>query len=448
MSESYNLTEAPLTKILITLAWPIIATNFIQTTYGLVDMIWIGKIGGDAVAAVGTAVFFVNLANALFSMVSVGTGVKVSHAIGAENEKLAKQFIHNGFLMAALLSLIYLAFTFLFNRQLIGFFELNNPLIEKWAQGYFFITISGMVFTFFNSLFSVILNALGNSVRPFRLNMIGFILNMILDPLFIFGIGLFPKLGIYGAAIATLLSNLVVTVLFFIYTKDSFLFSRPFSFRLPQMGLVMKLGIPITLQRMTFTVISIIIAKIIVTWGAEAIAVQRVGIQIESISYMTAAGLQGAVAAFVGQNFGANRLDRIRQGYRISLLITTVFGLFITIIFVFFPKTIFSIFLSDGKSLELGIHYLQIIGLSQLFMCLEIMTVGAFNGIGKTYIPPIFSIIFTALRIPMAMIFSNSLGLNGVWLSIALSSVMKGIILVCWFHWTTERMSRQMKFEV
>lgn len=445
MSEVYHLTEAPLTKVLMKLAWPIIATNFIQTTYGLVDMIWIGKVGSEAVAAVGTAVFFVNLAYGLFSMVSVGTGVKVSHAIGAGKEKLAKQFIHNGFFMAALLSIIYMGVIFVFNRQLIGFFELNDPGIEKWARGYLCITIIGMIFTFFNNLFSVILNALGNSVQPFRLNMVGFVLNLLLDPFFIFGIGIFPKLGIHGAAIATLISNFVVTWLFMIKTKDSILFSRPFSFRFPQMGIVIKLGIPITLQRMTFTMISIIIAKIIATWGAEAIGVQRVGIQIESISYMTAAGLQGAVAAFVGQNYGANRLDRIRQGYCVSLLLTTIFGLLITAIFVLFPKTIFSIFLSDGKSLELGIHYLQIIGLSQLFMCLEIMTVGAFNGIGKTYIPPIFSIIFTALRIPMALIFSKSFGLNGVWLAISLSSVIKGIILVSWFLWTTKRMSQKMK---
>ena len=103
-------------------------------------------------------------------------------------------------------------------------------------------------------------------------------------------------------------------------------------------------------------------------------------------------------------------------------------------------KTAFGIFLADKNSLDLGVDYLRIIGFSQVFMCMEIMTVGAFNGIGKTYIPPIFSILFTALRIPMAVLLSIPFGLNGVWMSIAISSVFKGVVLVIWFKWSTRKM--------
>lgn len=205
------------------------------------------------------------------------------------------------------------------------------------------------------------------------------------------------------------------------------------------------MGIPITVQRVAFTVISIIIAKIIIQWGPDAIAVQRIGIQIESISYMTIGGLQGAIAAFIGQNFGADLLDRIKKGYQKALWITSVFGILISLLFILFPQPIFSLFLTDEAGLNLGADYMRIVGFAQWFMCMELMTVGAFNGIGKTYIPPIFSIILTALRIPMALVLSEPFGLNGVWISITLSSVLKGMILVFWFMRTLGKMNETLE---
>lgn len=117
----------------------------------------------------------------------------------------------------------------------------------------------------------------------------------------------------------------------------------------------------------------------------------------------------------------------------------------ISLIFILLPRPIFSLFLKDETSLYLGMEYMRIIGFSQLFMCMELMTVGAFNGIGKTYIPPIFSIILTALRIPMAIVLSGPFGLNGVWMSIAISSVLKGIILVFWFMRTLRKMNQPIE---
>lgn len=225
----------------------------------------------------------------------------------------------------------------------------------------------------------------------------------------------------------------MVTCLFAIFIRESRLLSNKLKMDINQMKEVLRMGSPITVQRVTFIFISIMIAKIIVQWGPDAIAVQRIGIQIESISFMTIGGLQGAIAAFIGQNYGADRHDRIKKGYQNALLITSIFGIMISICFILFPRPLFSLFLADEASLKLGADYMRIIGFSQWFMCMELMTVGAFNGIGKTYIPPLFSIILTALRIPMALVLSGPFGLGGVWMSIAISSVLKGTILVFWF---------------
>ena len=444
MKGTFNLTDDPITPTLLKLTLPIIATNFIQTAYGLVDMMWVGILGSGPVAAIGTASFFVNLAAALFSMVAIGSSVKVAHSMGAGKEDKAKEFIHNGFLMSIILGILYILFILSSKEKLIGFFELGDPVVERMAAQFLVISLIGTIFTFFNTLFSLVLNSMGNSRQPFRVNMVGFLVNMTLDPLLIFGVGSFNGWGVQGAAFATLVANVLVTILFLVHTKSSFMFSRPFSINTSGMKEVLKMGSPITVQRVTFTVISIIIAKIIVQWGPEAIAVQRVGIQIESISYMTIGGFQGAIAAFVGQNFGAKRFDRIHKGYQRALLITMAFGVCISILFILFPKQLFSLFLSDKNSLALGADYLRILGYSQVFMCMEIMTVGAFNGIGKTYIPPIFNITFTALRIPLALVLSGPFGLNGVWMSIAISSVFKGIVLVFWFKWSIRKMPRSL----
>ncbi|UNK16114.1 MATE family efflux transporter [Paenibacillus sp. N3/727] len=434
MKGTNDLTQGPIMPTLMKLTIPIIATNFISTTYGLVDMIWVGRLGSGPVAAIGTASFFINLAIALATMITIGTGIKVSHCMGAGQVEQARSYVKNGFVMSVVLGLLYMVFIVLTKDHLIGFFDLGSDEVELMAKQFLLISIVGIVFSILNTLYATILNAMGNSKQPFHIFSVGLILNIILDPFLIFGVGSFEGWGVAGAAIATLTANVLVTVLFIIQTRSSQFMSKSSVWDSHLMKQVIRMGLPITIQRVTFTIISIIIAKIIVRWGADAIAVQKVGIQIESISYMTIGGLQGAIAAFFGQNYGARQLDRIQQGYRKALLLTSVFGTFISLVFILFPQQLFSLFLSDEASLKLGTDYMRIIGFSQLFMCMELMTVGAFNGIGKTHIPPIFSILFTALRIPLALILSEPFGLNGVWMSIALSSVFKGVILVFWFR--------------
>ncbi|WMT43256.1 MATE family efflux transporter [Paenibacillus sp. D2_2] len=336
MKGTMNLTEGPIAPTLLKLTLPIIATNFISTTYGLVDMIWVGKLGSDPVAAIGTASFFVNLAVALSTMITIGTGIKVAQSIGGGREEQAGVYIKNGFLMSIILSLLYMVIIFTFKKGLIGFFGLDNEHVETMAIQFLLISMIGIGFSIINTLFSTIINSLGNSKRPFKIFTIGFLINMLLDPLLIFGLGPIPALEVKGAAIATLIANIFVTILFVFEAKKTHLFAKNNPFKTKEMSEVITLGIPITIQRVTFTIISIIIAKIIVNWGPEAIAVQKVGIQIESISYMTIGGLQGAIAAFFGQNYGARKIGRIREGYHRALLLTMTFLRRLNIISVYF----------------------------------------------------------------------------------------------------------------
>lgn len=195
------------------------------------------------------------------------------------------------------------------------------------------------------------------------------------------------------------------------------------------------MGMPIGVQRISFTVISILMAKLIASYGSTGIGVQKIGLQVESLSFMTIAGLYGAMSAFIGQNHGAKNSERIKDGYKYALAFSFSIGLITMVCFIAFARSIFGIFVEDPATINMGVNYLRIIGLSQVFMCIEIVTMGSFNGLGKTYIPATISLVFTTLRIPLAFYLAGfaGLGLDGVWWSISLTSMVKGLLLVSLF---------------
>jgi putative MATE family efflux protein len=285
------------------------------------------------------------------------------------------------------------------------------------------------------------MNSYGNSKTPFWISSIGLISNIILDPIFIFYFGM----GVRGAAIATFISNFVVVALFF-----SFLFRKykyfvdGFKPRLDILKKLIKLGIPVSIQRTLFTSIAIVLGKIVASFGAEGISAQRIGLQIESISYMTAGGFQGALSAFVGQNYGAGIYERIRRGYFKGVGIIVFLALFISFIFYFEADSLVAIFIDKNEVVEIGASYLKIIAFSQIFMVMEITTVGAFNGIGKTLVPSINSIVFTGMRIPMALFLVGIYGINGIWLSITISSIIKGSSLLTFFCINLKKLKKQL----
>ncbi|WP_320047671.1 MATE family efflux transporter [uncultured Ilyobacter sp.] len=427
MKNVNRLTEGPISKLLISLAIPIMGSSFLQMAYGLVDMLWIGRLGSNAVAGIGTAMFFINFGYALNSMVVTGAGIKVSHSIGSKDYDGAADCIKNAFLINFIMFIFFISGLIFFRDGLIGYFQLNDNEVEGMAKTYLVITGLGLVFKFSNFLFTRILNSFGESKLPFKINAAGVVMNIILDPLLIFGL----DMGVAGAALATIISQTLSMFLFLRASREYFSIKNIFQYNLKRIKEILNLGMPIAVQRVLFTGFGILIAKIIAKWGPDAIAAQKIGLQIESIAYMTAGGLYGAVASFIGQNYGAKKYKRISEGYKTAFLLASVIGGTATLLFIVFPKELIGIFIRDSKTLEIGVNYLRIIGLSQFFMCIEIISNASFSGIGRPKIPSTISIIFTGMRIPIAYYLSQEsrMGINGVWVSIALTSIFKGIIL-------------------
>lgn len=439
MNKSVDLTKGPIFKQLVKLALPIIGTSLMQMAYNLTDMIWLGHLGSNAVASVGGAGFFIWLGMSLLLVTRVGAEVGVSQALGRKEQETAARFARHSLFWALVLSIIIAAIALIFTPELIGVFRLSKGVVEGGAISYLRIVSLGFVFTFVNPTFQGIYNGVGNSRLPFYYLLVGLGLNMLLDPLLIFGFGFVPAFGIQGAAWATVIAQVVVFGIFyirFVVKKEvidpdfkRFKLSKEISLK------IFKLGMPVAAESSLFACFALILARMITKWGDIPIAVQSVGAQIEAISWMTSSGFATALGSFTGQNYGANNWSRIKKGYYTTLGIGVFLGTIVTISFIVFGQQIFSLFLREPEPLQMGIVYLKILAVSQVFMIIEIITRGAFNGIGRTVPPSIIGIVFTGSRVPAALILSAEkyLGMLGIWWAISLSSVVKGLTLVAWY---------------
>lgn len=448
MARRVDLLSGSIISPLIQLALPIMGTSLIQMAYNMIDMIWIGRIGAGAVAAVGAAGMFMWLSNGLMILARMGGQVHTAHRLGAGEMEEAGKYAQSALQLGILFALAYTAVMVLFCKPLIAFFNLNSAAVVQDAETYLWLVSLGTLPSFLNQIFTALITTTGNSRTPFVVMTVGLVFNIVLDPLLIFGAGPFPAMGVAGAAIATTLAQLIVSALFFRYIRrDDHLFRHVHLLHRPDWDCcraILSLGLPAALQNCVFPLISMLIARLIAGWGDDAVAVQKVGSQIESVSWMMADGFAVAVNSFVAQNFGAGNFQRARRGYRASMGVITAWGLFTTALLIAAGGFIFQIFIPDPAILPMGVSYLTILGLSQLFMCWESVTGGAFCGFGHTLTPSLVSIVLTAARIPAAIVLSGTaLGLDGIWWSISLSSICKGLLLVTLFLFFLRRLAKK-----
>lgn len=448
MSKRVNLLEGNILNSLIKMSLPIMATSLLQMAYNMTDMIWIGKMGSDSVAAVGVAGMFINFGWGLSAFARVGGQVKVAQAYGSGNHDLAAKYSRNSIQISVIMAVIYSIIICVFYKQFVAFFKFTNPVVVNQGEIYLFIMGLFSIFNFTNPTFTALITATGNSKTPFVVSTIGLIINLILDPIMIFGLVGCPKMGVAGAAYATIIAQAMVFVLYILYfVKDNAVFNRmnmKAKLNFDLIKEIVKIGMPATVQEVMFTGISMVIGRIIAVWSETAIAVQKVGIQIESISYMAADGFAAASNSFIGQNYGAKNLKRAKKGYNTAFVVVTIWGLITSAILIFAPAPIFEVFISQADVVPLGVDYLVILGYSQFFMCIDILTTGAFSAYGKTLAPSLLNVVLTGMRIPMSYILGQTaLGINGVWWSISLTSVFKGIILVIMYMCFMKKLNNQ-----
>ena len=429
-----QLTQGPIHKQLFSLALPIMATSFIQMAYSLTDMAWVGRIGSEAAAAVGSVGILAWMSNSISLLSKVGSEVTVGQSIGSRSDEDARNFASHSVTIALIISVCLGTILFVFAHPIIGIYKLEEHITQD-AVSYLRIISTALPFVFLSAAFTGIYNASGRSKIPFYVSGTGLILNIILDPLFIFGL----DLGIKGAAYATWLAQGSV-FLFFVYQLRcrNVLLGR-FSFltklKKKYAQRIFKIGLPVAVFNTLFAFVNMFMGRTASEEGGHiGLMSLTTGGQIEAITWNTSQGFATALSAFIAQNYAAGQPNRVIKAWHTTLWMTSLFGTFCSLLFIFAGSELFSIFVPEPQAYHAGGVYLQISGYSQVFMMLEITTQGVFYGLGRTMPPAVISIVCNYARIPLAIWFSRmGMGVEGIWWAITATSIAKGVILAVWF---------------
>ncbi len=438
MAKINDLSTGHIPSVISRLAAPLIGASFIQMTYTMVDLLWLSKLGSGAVAAVGAAFFYNWLNTSISFTTKMGAEISVAQSIGAGDKSMARNFSATSIMIACFVSVLVATIAFIFAPSLISIFNLEGDIAQlgieyiRWAS-------PALVMAFLINTFAAVFYGSGDSKTPFRYISMGLVVNIVLDPLFIFGFGPIPAYGVKGAAIATVIANIIVFTMFVrrLYSSKSPLGRLPIVIPIiwGHVRQIFKLGIPITIQSALFSIISMSLASQASKFGHTAVAALSLGNQIEAISWNTASGFSTALSSFVGQNYGSKSYNRIRSGFHFTLLSAGSIGFLAGLAFISFPERIYGCFINEPEALSVGAQYLRIMGYSQLLMVVELVTSGGFNGVGRTQIPAVVGISLNLLRIPMALLLINTaMEVSGIWWSITISSCMKGALLLCLFY--------------
>ena len=413
---------------------PIMATSFIQMAYSLTDMAWVGRLGSESVAAVGAVGMLTWMSGSIALLNKVGAEVSVGQSIGARSETDARSFASHNITIALLIALCLGSLLFIFATPILRLFELKEHITEN-AVSYLRIVSTGLPFVFLSAAFTGIYNAAGRSKTPFYISGTGLIMNIILDPLFIFGFGW----GTMGAALATWMSEALVFSIFIykLRRKDDLLGGFSFIVRLKKKYTrrIIKLGLPVAALNTLFSFVNMFLSRTASEQGGHiGLMAFTTGGQIEAITWNTSQGFSTALSTFIAQNYAAGQKARVRQAWHTTLWMTGIFGTLCSLLFILFGNEIFSIFVPEAEAYRVGGDYLRIDGYSQIFMMMEITMQGVFYGVGRTVPPAIVSITCNYMRIPVALLLVHmGMGVDAIWWAVCGTTVAKGIILTTWF---------------
>ena len=434
--EPRALTSGSITRSILALAVPSTLSLYLQSAFLIVDIFWVGKIGPAALAGIGMSSFIIWSIFSFIHLLSVGINAIVARRIGEGNGDEAMRVARNGLVFGVIGS----AVTGLLFRLLLSplFAVMNVPAeVEEQGSAYMRIILLGITFTFLFFINNAIYRGMGDALTPFKILLFSVVLNAVLDPLLILGVGFFPRLGIEGAALASVISRGLGVFLGLLLLPRGTLARREL-FKMPDFRLalsILKIGVPVAVSGLLFCAVYILLMRIASIFGTPALAAVGVGHKIESISFLTCLGFSAASSALVGQNLGAGNPNRAARSAWQSLGILSVPLFLFSILFFCFSDFFVSIFTSDKEVIRMGALYLTVVAVSQVFMGLEVTLEGAFGGAGNTIPPMIISIPVSFARIPLAYLLAvtYNLGFAGVCWSITLTTILKGILIAFWF---------------
>lgn len=439
-NEKNKYTEGRIFSSLIKLSAPIILANLLQTAYQLIDTFWLGRLGANAVAAVSVSFPILMLVISIGAGLTLAGTVLVSQYKGANDQKMVDYISSQNVFLIFLLSICLSLGGYFLSGPLMHLIGAGPDIIED-SISYFKISSLGFVFIFMFFIFQSLMRGIGNVMLPVYVVLSTVLLNLLLDPLFIYGYGPIPAFGISGAAVASVFTQAISGFIgmYILFKGKSGIQIRWESMKLKSeaVGKIMKLGVPSSIEQSTRATGMILMIALVASFGSHVVASYGIGARILSFVVVPALGFAIATTSLIGQNIGAGKLDRAEKVANLSNKIG-FYGLSaIGLIFFLFAEHLTAFFVpNEAKVIEDGALFIKIMAPSFGLMGIQQIMNGVFNGAGYTKASMLISILgLWIIRFPLAYLLSNntSLGFVGIWWSFPISNLITAIVAFVYF---------------
>src|SRR6056297_2176967 len=440
------ITKGPILKSLITLAWPIMLSQLMQTLYNLADTLWLGRLGAEAVAAISISFPIV------FMMISIAAGLTIAGTALIAQHKGRGNFNKINSIIGQLFSfIVFLAIVISIIGSLLATDIITimgaEPEIIPDAAAYLRTIFAGMPFMFIFFIFSSILRGIGDTKTPSIMMFFSVTINIILDPLLIFGIGIFPELNVAGAALATIIARAIVAIYALIIIErgvDGFYLK--FSNLKWDFSIIKKIvtiGVPSSVEQSMISLGQVLMTSLVAGFGTMTLAAYGIVNRIISLPTILAFGVAAAATTMVGQNIGADKKSRAERTSLVSILIIFISMSVLGIVLFIEPRFVIKIFNDAPEVVKLGSNYLRIVALTFGFLGAMYVGNGVFKGAGKT-VPPmiISSTTLWLFRLGLAYLFITAFSMSQIalWWAVAISHLGGSIFVLSWLkisNWST-----------
>lgn len=391
------MTEGSVVKNILFFSVPLILGNLLQQLYNTVDSIIVGNyVGSNALAAIGSSTSLVYLLIAFSQGVSVGAGVVISQRLGQKNKEGVQTSVHTALALAVILGIILTVGGILFSKEILLWMNTPEEVLTD-AVTYLRLYSAGMVFNVVYNMAAGILNAAGNSKRSLGYLAIASVTNLILDLVFIVGM----KTGIAGAAIATNVGQIVSCVLaiwFLVRTQTDYkVYLNKIKIHKSTAGLIIKIGLPTGFQNMVISISNILVQSSVNSFGANAMAGFGAYMKVDGFNVLPVTSFGMAATTFVGQNYGAGKLERVKRGMWITLGIGILYTITTGVLLLTFSETIMHLFSNDAAVIAYGQQAMRFF--CPFYWVLSILHAlsGTVRGTGKSMPPMIVLLISLCL---------------------------------------------------
>jgi putative MATE family efflux protein len=426
------LVHSPLSRTIVRVALPSVASALLMTLFTSVDAFWVGtRIGPTGLAAVSTSVFWVWMLIALAEMVAVGLTAVAARRHGQRRPGEAARTVGDALLFSLALGVVAALAGLLMLDWLFAVMQ-TSPDVTALGKRYLGAYLVGTPLIFGYFAIDAAFRAAGDTRTPFLLLAVSVIAALLLDPVLILGWGPAPALGIAGAAIATILTrgSAFVLGLALLARRSMIRLAGPSGRTIPAIA---RIGLPTAATGVIFSLIYVLMTRTTTQFGTPGLAALGIGHRVESWAYMVGVGFGAAAAAIVGQNLGAAQVKRAERSGWITAGFASAVGIVAAVVEIIFAEEFASLFTDDPAVIAASASYLRICALSQAFVGAELVLEGALGGAGHTLPPMLTSTTLTALRIPLAAWAASRWGITGIWWVICLTATARGIaMMVLW----------------